>query len=74
MAKDDKAAQKARAESLRREIDEIDSTQPDEKNSGAETSRARASDNMHKPEDAPPKESPRDFVQRRMRELNEKKK
>ncbi len=60
MPKDDQAARKARAERLRKEIEEL-------------TSKDKDVEEAQKSE-APKDESPRDFIQRRMRELDKKEK
>jgi hypothetical protein len=64
MKSDEQAAQKARAESLRKEIAELTSCEAvtdvdPSADSGCDTARASS-----------PKESPRHFVGRRMRELD----
>jgi hypothetical protein len=60
MSTDDEAARKARAERLREEIDKLVSPE------------GKPEEETGQPE-APPAESPRDFIHRRMRELDQKK-
>jgi len=74
MDKDDQAARKARAEKLRKQISRItgkpDSAQGrDEPESAQDVTPEESAPGTH-----PASESPRDFIQRRMRELQEKKK
>jgi hypothetical protein len=70
LEKDDEAARKARAEALMVEIDRLTSqqSQPETKETGSKDGQASAKqeEKTHTPE------SPRDFIHRRMRELDER--
>ena len=73
MEKDDEAARKARAESLMQEIARR-SSPPSEtgpKESEAEDKQTSKEKDV---EESPPAESPRDFIHRRMHELDHEKK
>jgi hypothetical protein len=58
MLSDDEAAQKARAEQLRKQIEQLTSCGEESDDAAVET-------------EAPKKESPRDFIHRRMKELEQ---
>jgi hypothetical protein len=73
MADDDEAARKARADSLRQRIASLKPNQvkPDEaSDNDSETDSSGLNENG--PDEAPLGESPREFVQRKMRELDNK--
>ena len=73
MADDDEAARKARAESLRRQIANLKSgrTNPVEASENDSESESNGPEKTVD-KDAPSGESPREFVHRRMRELDDK--
>ena len=74
MDKDTQAARKARAERLRRQISRIIS-EPDSAQGQDETaSSPAATPEGQSPRSQPARESPRDFIHRRMRELKGKRK
>jgi hypothetical protein len=65
MAQDDEAARKARAEELRRQISGLTDRQAD---AGEETQSSPAEESQTKPDAGM---SPRDFIHKRMQELDE---
>lgn len=70
MTQDDAAARKARAEKLRRQIKQL--TESDgEATDGPPAKEPDAVDAESTSEDVAPKESPREFIQRRMRQIDE---
>jgi len=71
MADDDEAARKARADSLRQRIASLKPNQvkPDDASDNDSETDAL---NENGPDEAPLGESPREFVQRKMRELDNK--
>lgn len=77
--RDDEEARRAKAQSLRERIARLRS--PGESRAGGEADDDSETQsppgevtNEHAPADAPKHESPRDFIHRRMRELDEEKK
>jgi len=76
MADDDEAARKARAASLRQQIaslkpNQTKAVEPSEDDSEADSSGPDKNEQAEE-EEAPLGESPREFVRRRMRELDNK--
>ena len=73
MADDDEAARKARADSLRQQIESLKPNQPKFGQTSQEDSATDAgATDLERPaaDEETPGESPREFVQRRMRELD----
>ena len=64
MRSNEQAAQKARADSLRRQIAEVTGRE------GVSSGDSSADQTSETARPSPPKESPRHFVQRKMRELD----
>ena len=73
MGKDEEQARKARAEKLRKQIARI-TDQPDTTGEGQAEKPSQDSSTEDESKNHPPSESPRDFVHRRMRELEKKNK
>ena len=69
MKNDDEAARKARAEALRRKIAQL--TNPEEDETGRDSAHETGFESHL---DSSAKESPRHFVERRMRELDKQRK
>ncbi len=74
MADDDEAARKARAEYLRQRIAGLktNQTKPDEVSDSDPETDSSSLDKNGPDQEAPLGESPREFVQRKMRELDNK--
>jgi hypothetical protein len=71
MTQDDAAARKAKAERLRKEIETLTESDDEAEDAGAPM-EGHGEDGETTPKGAPAGESPRDFIQRRMRQLDEK--
>ena len=71
MTNDDEAGRRAKAEALRQRIARLKSGQKQSENEGEDSEAANAGSEHKRDDDAAPLgESPREFVQRKMRELD----